>query len=807
MPRRLRILKFESLLRTAQETFDLIEGLLPEGVTLRTDTETYALIQSLLDYNDLSNTPTIPMLRDAQATYDLIESLLPEGVTLRTAAQTYTLIRNLIQYADISGTPSIPDITGFITQTVIETLITTAVADFISGATVDSRIATAVVNFISGDTVDSRIQTAIDALTILSEMDVQDVADARALLRYTADEKTKLAGVEAGAEVNRNAQTTYDLIESLLRSDADVQAIADARVEAGTADWAEQGNTEIIPSVKLPALAVDTTLWRGTYADNTAYPAGDIVVYQNDIFLYLSDIPADNTTKPDVDTRAEHLNIGAAMDLISVSSSDNVITFTRRDGETEVITLPAVRTNAEIDARALLRYTATEKNKLAGIESNAKDDQTGSQIVALLTALANNARLSYNALRDTPIIPPEFTLTEESVFDLVKNIIIAGANITVTDDDSDNRIRIAGEAGGVGGSVTAATVLEAIQQMTNAQEDAARIALEANVTAAKVLDAMQDMTEGEEDAARVAIEAEHTLTRERIYDFVKDIIFAGSNVTVTDNDTLERVTIGGQLGVTAATVLAAIQQMTNAQEDAARLALEANVTAANVLDAMQAMSEGEEDAARNAIEAEHTLTRERIYDFVKDIIFAGSNVTVTDNDTLERVTIGGQLGVTAATVLAAIQQMTNAQEDAARLALEANVTAANVLDAMQAMSEGEEDAARNAIEAEHTLTRERIYDFVKDIIFAGSNVTVTDNDTLERVTIGGQLGVTAATVLAAIQQMTNAQEDAARLALEAEHTLTRERIYDFVKDIIVAGDNVTVTDNDSLERVTISATV
>ena len=46
------------------------------SLLLRDASATYALIQSLLNYDDLLNRPTIPTLRDAQQTVDLIRSLL-----------------------------------------------------------------------------------------------------------------------------------------------------------------------------------------------------------------------------------------------------------------------------------------------------------------------------------------------------------------------------------------------------------------------------------------------------------------------------------------------------------------------------------------------------------------------------------------------------------------------------------------------------------------------------------------------------------------------------------------------------------
>ena len=69
-----------------------------------------------VDWADVTGKPTIPTLRTAQETYDLIESLLdytdlqnkPSIPTLRSAAETYQLIRSLLNYNDLSNKPDIP---------------------------------------------------------------------------------------------------------------------------------------------------------------------------------------------------------------------------------------------------------------------------------------------------------------------------------------------------------------------------------------------------------------------------------------------------------------------------------------------------------------------------------------------------------------------------------------------------------------------------------------------------------------------------------------------------------------------------
>ena len=125
--------KLDSLkvLRTAQQTFDLIEGLLPEGVELRTASEAYALIRSLLDYDDLLNQPTIP-----------------------SATQITQQIANAIMAA--------PDEVG-LTNAEVQTLITAAVMGFLDSDEISTLIANAVVNFRTATQITQQIANAIMA--------------------------------------------------------------------------------------------------------------------------------------------------------------------------------------------------------------------------------------------------------------------------------------------------------------------------------------------------------------------------------------------------------------------------------------------------------------------------------------------------------------------------------------------------------------------------------------------------------------------------------------------------------------------
>ena len=76
-----------------------------------------------------------------------------------------------------------------------------------------------------------------------------------------------------------------------------------------------------------------------------------------------------------------------------------------RDGDGSVHVNPATisGTGSQADPFTLVNpYTTTEKNKLAGIEDNAKDDQTPTEIKDALEGLAQGSRLSANFIDDLP---------------------------------------------------------------------------------------------------------------------------------------------------------------------------------------------------------------------------------------------------------------------------------------------------------------------------------------------------------------------------------------------------------------------
>lgn len=136
---------------------------------------------------------------------------------------------------------------------------------------------------------------------------------------FTPNEKTKLTGVEANA---KDDQTGSELLALLLA------------LPEGTRlpySWLDGR----------PTIPMDTLAWGGQWRTLTAYSDGTIVVDNNNVFLYLVDIPATNTTRPgdDLATNVEHLDIGSPEDITHAANSGLTITFTRRSGASFSITI------------------------------------------------------------------------------------------------------------------------------------------------------------------------------------------------------------------------------------------------------------------------------------------------------------------------------------------------------------------------------------------------------------------------------------------------------------------------------------
>ena len=157
-------------------------------------------------------------------------------------------------------------------------------------------------------------------------------------------------------------------------------------------------------------------------------------------------------------------------------------------------------------------------------------------------------------------------------------------------------------------------------------------------------------------------------------------------------------------------------------------------------------------------------TEEQVFDHVKNIIIGGTNVTASDSDTNNTVTLSAS-GTGGAP------------------------------------------------------TEEQVFDLVKVIIISGNNISVSNNDNTNRFTINGlttlQLQEIArdavGTALVAGTNVTIAVNDNSNTitinstASGTPSPPTEEQVFDLVKNILIGGTNVTITDNDNTNRITIVA--
>jgi len=154
---------------------------------------------------------------------------------------------------------------------------------------------------------------------------------------FTASEKSKLAGVEANAEVNVQADWNASSGDAAILNKPAIPT-------APTATSVRNLLTGLTGGDRLPASAI-----RDLSAGVSAFTA-------------LTDTPS---------------VFGAAGNLVRVNSARNALEFTTPPNS----------------------ITAYERSKLAGIETGATADQTGAEMVSALSGLSGDARLPTTALR------------------------------------------------------------------------------------------------------------------------------------------------------------------------------------------------------------------------------------------------------------------------------------------------------------------------------------------------------------------------------------------------------------------------
>ena len=124
-------------------------------------------------------------------------------------------------------------------------------------------------------------------------------------------------------------------------------------------------------------------------------------------------------------------------------SAEDVHDFIAADvrGGTGITATPNDAANTLTVALQDERFTSTEKTKLAGIETAAKDDQTPAEIRDALASLSANDRLDANAIKNLP--SGGSGLNAEQVHDIVAADVRGGTGITATPDDAANTVTLA----------------------------------------------------------------------------------------------------------------------------------------------------------------------------------------------------------------------------------------------------------------------------------------------------------------------------------------------------------------------------
>ena len=106
-----------------------------------------------------------------------------------------------------------------------------------------------------------------------------------------------------------------------------------------------------------PTIPVDTTIFKGAWTASTSYAVGDIVTRTNKVYLCITA----NSDSSFTASKWEQLDIGSATDIVSVSGSGATLTFTKRDGTTQAITVSASLADDSVTPAKLDADTAVKK--------------------------------------------------------------------------------------------------------------------------------------------------------------------------------------------------------------------------------------------------------------------------------------------------------------------------------------------------------------------------------------------------------------------------------------------------------------
>jgi Cu/Ag efflux protein CusF len=228
-----------------------------------------------------------------------------------------------------------------------------------------------------GGSVDS-----VNGQSGIVELDQDDIADGTTAKQYTAAEKTKLAGIAAGAEVNVNADWTAGSGDSqILNKPTLGSAAAAASTDFATAAQGSKADTAV-----QPAGLTKAAVGLGN-VDNTADSAKPVSTAQAAAIALKYTKPGTGIPSTDL-TTAVQTSLGKAdtalqtAPVTSVAGRTGAITLTAADAgavpTTRTVNSKALSSDVALtqddvlDGTTAKQYTATEKTKLAGIAAGAE---------------------------------------------------------------------------------------------------------------------------------------------------------------------------------------------------------------------------------------------------------------------------------------------------------------------------------------------------------------------------------------------------------------------------------------------------
>ena len=210
-----------------------------------------------------------------------------------------------------------------------------------------------------------------------------------------------------------------------------------------------------------PSIPTDTTIFKGTYADNTAYAIGNIVIYNNGVFLCITAVDNTNTASPVAGAVWEQLDVGSPMDIISVAKSGDDLVFTRRNLTTQSIAVASVLTQEQVYQHADDIITAGTGITVVDSDSDNTITINRDALVAndipnldadkITTGTLDSERLSSGGNAGQVLTRTSGghdwqdaagAITQQQVYDHSATIVTGGTGITVVDSDIYNTITI-----------------------------------------------------------------------------------------------------------------------------------------------------------------------------------------------------------------------------------------------------------------------------------------------------------------------------------------------------------------------------